>query len=126
MFFELCWVRLVSETDNSNSLLGYTWVGGEWWDGMEWSGMKPHSIVWFCKKWMEWNGVGWNAFHPIPLIPSIFHSTQFGVYPMEWNTLIIKLPFCHHFFLISLFIPSPHQYILSWHKCPCFHFFPHW
>jgi len=25
--------------------------------GMEWSGMKPHSIVWFCKKLMELNGV---------------------------------------------------------------------
>jgi len=24
-------------------------------DGMEWSGMEPHSIVWFCKKRMEWN-----------------------------------------------------------------------
>ncbi|KEH34392.1 MFS transporter [Medicago truncatula] len=26
-------------------------------DGMEWSGMEPCSIVWFCKKGMEWNGV---------------------------------------------------------------------
>jgi hypothetical protein len=37
--------------------LGYVWIGGEWWNGMEWDGMEPHSIVWFCKKGMEWNGV---------------------------------------------------------------------
>jgi len=42
--------------------LGYVWIGGEWWNemewnGMEWSGMESHSIVWFCKKGMEWNGV---------------------------------------------------------------------
>jgi hypothetical protein len=31
----------------------------------------------------EWNGTQWNPFHPIPSIPSIFHSPQFGVYAME-------------------------------------------
>jgi len=29
---------------------GYVWIGGEWWNGMEWSEIRPHSIVWFCKK----------------------------------------------------------------------------
>ena len=42
--------------------IGYVWIGGEWWNGMEWNGMEwsgkePHSIVWICKKGMEWNGV---------------------------------------------------------------------
>jgi hypothetical protein len=67
--------------------LGYFWIGGKRW--MEWSEIEWYSIIWFSKKWIEWNGVWWNPFHPIPLIHSIFHSIQLGVYGMEWNTLII-------------------------------------
>lgn len=49
--------RTVYEVIEEAMNLGYVWIGGEWWNGMEWDGMAPHSIVWFCKKGMEWNGV---------------------------------------------------------------------
>lgn len=70
----------------------------EWWNGIEWGGIESDSSVWFCKKVMEWNGVWWNSFHPIPLIHPSFHSSQIGVYSMEWNTLIIQLHFYPYFF----------------------------
>jgi len=44
---------------------------------MKSGGIGHGSIVWFCKKWMEWNGVGWYPFHPIPPIKSILHFIQF-------------------------------------------------
>jgi len=70
-------------------------------DGMEWNGIEPCSIVWFGKKRMEW-----NVMEPIPsntTHSSNFPFLQFGVYPKEWNTLIIQLQFCHFCFFLFLF-----------------------
>jgi len=67
----------------------FVWIGGTWWNGIEWSDIELCSIVWICKKWMEWNGTWWNSFHPIPPSLPIFHSIQFGVYAMEWDFLIL-------------------------------------
>jgi hypothetical protein len=60
-----------------------------------------------CKKLMEWNGTQWNQFHPIPLNPSIFHSSQFGRYPMEWNIRFLILLFCPYFICLFLFSNTP-------------------
>ena len=69
--------------------------------GIEWSGIDHGFIVWFCKKWMEWNGVGWYPFHQIPPIKPILHSIQFGVYPMGWNTFLNNYNFTHIFTITS-------------------------
>jgi len=39
---------------------------------MEWSGIECSFIAWFCKKRMEWNGIGWYPFHPISSVKPIF------------------------------------------------------
>jgi len=73
---------------------------------MEWNGVRYNQIPLFGfvkKEWngMKWNGVWWNSFHPIlPILP-IFDSSQFGVYPMEWNTLITQLQFYPYLFYFT-------------------------
>jgi len=62
----------------------------------------------FVKK--EWNGMGWYPFHPIPSIKPIFHSTQFGVYPIEWNASRNNYNFAGTFTITSdalFFVSSP-------------------
>jgi len=37
----------------------------DWWKMVEWSGNESYFIVWFCKNWMEWNGVECDGTHSI-------------------------------------------------------------
>jgi hypothetical protein len=87
------------------------WIGGMWWNGME-----RYIIRFHCLDLQKINGMEWNQFHPIPLNPSIFHSSQFGVYPMEWNTLIIQFQFCPY--SSTLAFASLHSLFLL--HCSCF------
>jgi hypothetical protein len=49
-------------------------------DGVEWNGIKSCSIVWICKKWMEW--YIWNTIESIPSHTTIFFNISF---PTIWS-----------------------------------------
>jgi len=80
---------------------------------MGWNGMGYNMVPLFGFVKKEWNGVGWYPFHQMPPIKPIFHSIQFGVYPMEWNTLINNFNFAPTIIIISaaLFFLSLHCFL---------------
>jgi len=74
-------------------------------DGIEWNGVGWSHVPLFGFVKKEWNGMECDGTHSSDTTHlSNFPFPQFGVYPIEWNTLIIHLqfwPFCF-FFSFSL------------------------
>jgi len=107
-------------------LLNYVWIDGKWWNEV---GMSHISLFGFVK--IEWNGMEWSVMEPIPFNTTYlanFSFPQFKVYPMKWNTLIIRLQFCPYFFyfiscasfpLFSLH-PLLFLYALIFYKSPSY------
>jgi len=81
---------------NYLSPLGYVWIDGEWWNGIKRSVIKHGSIVWFCKKRMEWNGM-------VSIPSNTIHQANFSFHPIwgvsnRMERIKKQLQFCRYFY----------------------------